>query len=37
MSNLDKELENALKEKFTEKVSQDEDFQKIIFTLYSKK
>ena len=26
MSNLDKELENALREKITEKISQDEDF-----------
>ena len=36
MSNLDKELENALKEKFTEKVSQDEDFLKL-FLLYIQK
>ena len=36
MSNLDKELENALREKITEKISQDEDFLKL-FLLFIQK
>ena len=36
MSNLDKELENALREKITEKISQDEDFLEL-FLLFIQK